>query len=142
MKRFHNNVINKEIPKAIADAEMLLHPHSPMMNELREKQDFAFNSGTGEEVYMKIVNCKVIAPIFTYRPLWRFTSALGYSGKGAIHLNIYKIDKLDHASLVGLCCHEWLHIGPNFSHGSNFPSEFKNKYSVNYFVSSNIKKWL
>jgi hypothetical protein len=140
--RFKNNTLYKEIDHAIKIAESLLNPNSPMMNELREKNDFAFNSGTGEEVYMKIVNCKIIAPVFTYRPLWRFTAALGYSDKKGIHLNIYRIDKLDHVSLVSLLCHEASHHLFGFSHGNNYKTEFKCKHSVPYWLSENAWRFL
>lgn len=140
--RFKNNVINKDVAYACGIAEYLLSSESLMMKELRQKNDFAFNSGTGEEVYQKIVKCNKTVPVFTYRPKWFFTKALGMTKNGAIHLNIYAIDKLDPVALVGLLCHEWLHAGPGFTHSNNYKTEFKCNFSVNYFVSENIKRWI
>jgi hypothetical protein len=142
MKRFKNNVISKKVSDAIIDAEKLFLPDSLMMNEIINKNDFKFNSGRGNEIFCRIMNYKGIAPVFTYRPKWPWTKALGYSGNGAIHLNVYKLDSLTHADLVGLLCHEYLHeVG--FSHGNNFKTKEKILYSVNYYVSEGISsgKW-
>lgn len=141
MGRFQNNVISKKVADAVISAERLFYPESLMMNEIINKNDFKFKSGSGNEIYSKILHSKVVAPVFTYRPKWPWTKALGYSGNGAIHLNVYKLDALSHADLVGLLCHEYLHeVG--FSHGNNYKTAEKVKFSVNYFVSENIGRWL
>lgn len=139
--KFQNNVINKNVAAAIVDAERLLRPESKMMQELRLKNDFKYNSGTGEEVYNKIVNCDVIAPVFTYRPFWFRSKVLGYADGKAIYLNLYKLDKLNHTEVVGLCLHEYLHMA-GFNHKSNFKTQDKVLYSVPYFVSEGISRWI
>ena len=145
--KFQNNVLSKKVAAAIIDAELLLDPvNSPMLKEFKEKNDFKYNSGTGEEVYTRIAECNVVAPIFTYRPKWPWSKALGYSDKKGIFLNVYKIESMSHADLVGLLIHEWLHNGPNFNHGTGRFSNYKTKeamlYSVNYFASENVARWL
>ena len=140
--KFQNNVINKNVAAAIIDAERLLHPDSKMMQELKLKNDFKYNSGTGVEVYNRVINCDVVAPVFTYRPFWFRSKVLGYADGKAIYLNLYKLDKLNHAELVGLLLHEWLHLGPKFGHGNNYKTKDKVNFSVNYFVSENVGKWL
>lgn len=140
--RFKNNVINKEVANACVVANELLTEGSLMLEEIRKKNDFAYNSGTGEEVYNKIIKCKTVVPVFTYRPKWFFTKALGMTKNNAIHLNIYALDNMDEKALVGLLCHEWLHAGPKFSHSNNYKTEFKCKHSVNYWVSENVSKWI
>lgn len=138
--KFDNRTIEPRVYKAIMDAEYLLLPDSKMMAELAVKDDFAFNSGTGKEVVHKIVNCNKKAAVYFYKPFNPFTKALGYSDGKDIHLNVRVFDKLSHNDLVGLLCHEWLHF--LFSHGNNYKTEFKVKFSVNYFVSENVSRWL
>lgn len=143
IKRFKNNVISKKIAQAVVDADLMLHPGSSMMQDISSKNDFRFNTGTGVDVYTKIIACNIVAPVFTYRPKWPWSSALGYSDKKGIHLNVYKIEVMTHAETVGLLCHEYLHqVG--FGHGNNFKTEEKVKYSVNYFASEGISngKWV
>jgi len=140
--RFSNMTTQQKISDAIKIAESLLAYNSKMLIEISKKDDFRYDSGSGLQVFNKINSCEVSAPVFTYKPKWVFTKALGYSDKTGIYLNLRKLSSLDSASLVGLLCHEWLHFGPKFSHGNNKPSEFKNTHSVNYFVSSNIETWL
>jgi predicted metallopeptidase len=142
VNRFNNRTIETKINDAIAKANELLHPCSKMMDELRSKNDWKFNSGSGEEVFKKILDCKLVAPVFFYRPFNPFTSALGYSDGVAIHLNSRKFNMLQFNSLVGLLCHEYLHIGPKFSHGNNYKTKEKCEKSVNYFVSENVSRWL
>lgn len=141
--RFQNNVLSKKVAAAVIDAEILLDPlFSLMLKEFKNKNDFKYNSGTGDEVYTKIAECNVVAPIFTYRPKWPWSKALGMTQDGAIHLNVYKIEAMSHEDLVGLLVHEYLHVGPGFSHGNNYKTKEKTLFSVNYFASENIGKWL
>lgn len=142
MKRFYINVINDKVKDAAIFAERLLHYESNMMKELRLKNDWKYNSGSGEEVYQKIVKCDKIAPVFFYKPFNPFSKVIGYSDGKAIYINSRKINQLSHEDIVANLCHEWLHFGPGFSHGNNYPSKDKNEFSVNYYVSSNINKWL
>lgn len=142
MKRFQNNIINQDVSFAITVAETMLMPESLMMQELRDKNDFGFNSGSGMEVYNRIIQCKQVAPIFTYKSKWPWSAALGYSDGASVYLNLRKLGKLSLHEIVGLLLHEWLHIGPGFTHGNNFPSELKSRTSVNYYVSDNVLKWI
>ena len=139
--RLENRTNHKIITEAIQKAHALLLPESPMMLDLRNKNDFAYNSGTGEEVYQKIIGDTSLAFVFTYKPKWRWSKAMGYSDKVGIHINILKLDRLDFSDLVGLLCHESMHqVG--FGHGNNFKTKEKCEKSVPYYVSENIKKWV
>jgi predicted metallopeptidase len=138
--KFDNRTTNLDLNGLIYKASALLEMDSVMMADIRCKNDWKFESGSGLEVSLKIYKCDKVAPIFFYKPKWRFSKAMGYSDGKAIHLNSYKFDSFSDADIIGLLCHEWLHF--LFSHGSNYPSELKNKHSVNYFVSSNISRWL
>lgn len=143
--RFQNNVINKDVAFAVMIAETLFQPESLMMQELREKNDFKYNSGNGIEVYNKILNCKKVALIFTYRSKLPWSKSLGYSDGKAIHLNLRKLERLNLPELVGLLCHEYLHL-VGFNHGfgasANFKTKDKCEKSVPYFASENVSKWL
>lgn len=138
---FENRTNNPEITKAILKAEKLFRPDSTMMFDICKKNDFKYNSGTGEEVFQRIVNYKETVPVFTYRSRNPFTRALGYSDRYGIHINTRKLQGMSIQTLVGLLCHEYLHqVG--FSHGNNFKTQDKVLYSVPYFVSENIGRWL
>lgn len=138
-KRFQNNVINKNVADAIRDAEMLLCENSSMLQKIREKDDFEYESGSGEDVYQRLLNHKRLIPVFTYRPWNKWTRSLGVFDGDSIHLNLYKLDSLSHDELVGLLLHEYAHEC-GFKHGNNWPSEHKNKFSVPYFLSEG--RWL
>jgi hypothetical protein len=141
MKLYDNRTISPRIAGAIHAATNLFNHQSNMMQELREKDDFKFGSGSGYEITEKIKSFNKTIPVFTYRPWNPFTSALGYSKNGKIYINVRKLDSLEFSDLVGLLVHEMLHsIG--FSHGSNYPSEEKNMFSVPYYCSSNIQRWI
>ena len=139
MTRFENRTLDKSINAVIIKANELLVNNSPMMLEILHKNDFKYESGSGEEVFEKIVNCKKVAPIFFYKPKWRFSKAIGYSQNGAIYLNTYRFKNLSINELTANLCHEFCHVS-GLGHGNNYPSEDKNNFSVPYFVSSGILK--
>lgn len=141
MKRFYCNVIDSKINEACKIAEKLLTPNSNMLLDLLAKNDWKYNSGSGEEVYQKIVNCKRTASVFTYKSKWPWSAALAYSDGLNIYFNTRKLGVMDVQDIVATLCHEYAHVA-GFSHGNNYPSDDKNKFSVPYHISSNIGKWL
>lgn len=141
MSRFDNRTLDKSINAAIVISNSILGPHSEMLHDISNKDDFKYNSGTGDEIVNKILKCDKIAPIFFYKPFNPFTKAMGYSDGKAIYLNSRKFKDFSFNDLVGLLCHEYLHM-VGFSHGNNYKTEEKCLYSVNYFVSENIGKWI
>ena len=143
MNRFENRTLDKGINAVIIKANELLYPNSNMLRELIDKNDFKFKSGDGKDVVNKIVYCKAVAPIFFYKPKNPFTRAMGYSDGKAIYLNSRKFKDFSFNDLVGLICHEYLHM-VGFSHGNNYKTAEKCLYSVNYFVSESISqgKWI
>jgi len=140
-QRFENRTTNLELNALTNKANELLHHESVMMKEVSWKNDFKFNSGDAQAVFLKFLTCDKIAPVFFYKPKWAWSKAMGYSDGKAIHLNSRKFGSFTEADIIGLLIHEYSHIA-GFSHGSNYPSEEKNKFSVPYFLSSNIEKWL
>ena len=141
MKRFENRTLDKNINAATIIASNLLEINSEMLHDIFNKNDFKYNSGTGNEIVNKILKCDKISPIFFYKPFNPFTKAMGYSDGKAIYLNSRKFKDFSFNDLVGLLCHEYLHM-VGFSHGNNYKTEEKCLYSVNYFVSENIGKWI
>jgi hypothetical protein len=141
VNRFDNRTLDKSLNLAIAKANELLSVDGKMLGNLLDKNDWKYDSGTGQEVFIKILGCTKLAPIFFYKPKNPFTRAMGYSDGKAIHLNSKKFKGFSFNDLVGLLCHEYLHMA-GFSHGNNYKTEEKCLYSVPYFVSENISKWM
>lgn len=139
--RFENRTTNLELNALINKANELLHYDSVMMRAVISKKDFKYRSGLGAFVHYAFMTCDKTAPVFFYKPKWAWSKAMGYSDGKAIHLNSRKFGSFTEADIIGLLIHEYSHIA-GFSHGSNYPSEEKNKFSVPYFLSSNIEKWL
>jgi hypothetical protein len=141
MKRFYVNVISDKVKDAAMVAERLLQYESGMMKEIRTKNDWKYNSGSGEEIYQKVIKSTLITPVFFYKTVNPWSSVLGYFDGKAIHINFRKINQLSHADLVGLLVHEKLHA-LGYSHGNNFKNSDKVDFSVPYYASENIKKWI
>jgi hypothetical protein len=143
--RFENMTTNLELNALINKATGLLFYPSPMMSEIEMKEDFKFNSGNGELVRHKLINCEAIAPIFFYKPKWAWSKAMGYSDGKAIHLNSRKFGSFTEADIIGLLLHEYSHLA-GFNHGTgmraNYWNEDKSNHSVPYFISDNISRWL
>lgn len=144
--RFNNRTNNPELASAISLAEKLLLSDSKMMQEVRNKNDFRFNSGTGEQVYTELLTPPPWPiPVYTYRPKNPFTKAIAYRDALGIHFNVYKIKSLDTVSMTGTLLHELSH-DEGFNHGTgwfaNYKTDEKVKYSVPYFLSENVSKWL
>lgn len=139
MNRFINNTLSKEISLAIKIAEELLMPGSKMIEEISKKNDFAFNSGNGLSVAMKLMTKREPLPVFTYKSVNPWSKAIGgYDGK-VINLNSRMLPKLNIKELAGCLCHEWSHYA-GFGHGNNFPGQDKNLYSVPYFLSEWVSR--
>lgn len=141
VKRFYINVINDKVKDAAIVAERLLHYESNMMKELRLKNDWKYNSGSGEEVYQSFAKSDKVVPVFFYKTFNPWSSVLGYFDGKAIYINSRKINQLEHSDLVGLLLHEYGHA-VGFTHGNNYKTEDKIKFSVPYYISENINKWI
>ena len=139
--RFKNCIISNEVNHAIKQVEKLLTVESSMIKELQSKNDWRFNSGTSGEVIVKLLEQREPISIFTYRPWNPFTKAVGYFDGKAIHISVKALESFDFEKLCGLLLHEYAHYC-GFNHANNFKNEEKCKYSVPYFLSSNITKWI
>lgn len=139
--RFVNKTLNEQIDAAIVSAERLLKHDSPMLAEIEMKNDFAFDSGKGSYVASKLRTGYYPLTISTYLPWNPFTKVIGYYDGSSIFINLKILPRLHMKDMVANLLHEYAHHC-GFTHGNNYPSHEKNLYSVPYFISSNIEKWL
>lgn len=140
--RFQNNVIDKKVAEAIKDAEKILAANSPLYKELINKHDWKYNSGTSEEICVKLCLAKEPLKVFTYRHWNPWSNVIGYfDNKDSIFINLRKLPSMSHKDVVANLVHEYSHYS-GFTHGSNYPSRDKNLYSVPYYLSENVSKWL
>lgn len=136
--KFKNCVINQEVAFAIKQVEKLLEKDSQMIKELSAKKDFKFDS---IDVVFKLLMEKEPVPVFTYKSWNPWSKAVGYFDGKAIYLSVKALDKFDFAQVCGLLLHEYAHYC-GFSHGNNYKTEEKCLYSVPYYLSENITKWV
>jgi hypothetical protein len=138
---FDNRTLNRDLNDAIDKANEMLVYNSPMMLELLSKDDFKYNSGLGFTVHEKIVGFNKTVPVFFYKPFNPWSAAMGYSDGKSIYINSRKFPSMVFSDVVGLLLHELMHqVG--FNHGNNYKTEDKCLYSVPYFVSENVGKWV
>lgn len=139
ISRFSNQTDSEQVQVAIYVAEQLLMPNSKAMMVIHEKNDFKYSSGEGYQVHDKLVSEKPLVKVAFYKPMYPWSSALGYFDGDRIFINYRKI--LDHKALVGLLLHEYAHYC-GFHHSGNLISKEKIRYSVPYFLSSNVGAWI
>lgn len=141
-----NRTGNGYIDASINKVRDLLKPGSRMTRELINKNDFKYGSGTGAEVVLKLVfgTYKTI-PVFTYRPKNPFTKAIAYRDTKGIHFNIYKLPGLTTVDIAGTLLHEMAHE-KGYNHGTgwfaNRKTQDKCLFSVPYYLSENVGRWL
>lgn len=136
--RFINNTYDLEINRAIDNAEKLLTLYSKMANDLTLKNDWKYGV-RGDVLKTLLIERKPIE-IYTYRPWNPWTKAIGYFDGKAIHINIKRL-LMDTVDLTGLLLHEYAHYC-GYTHGNNYKTEDKCLYSVSYYLSENVEKWL
>lgn len=141
MTRFYDNTKNEEIAKAIILAEKFLSDGSRMLEELSLKNDFKYDSGSGQYIVRELLSQAPLIRVSFYRSFNPFSAALGYSDGKNIFINSRK--KFSQTDLLGLLLHEYAHTcNGKFSHGNNYKTLEKCLYSVPYFISENVSKWL
>lgn len=139
ISRFINCTDSEAVQVAIYMAEQLLMPNSKAMMIIHDKNDFKYNSGEGYKIHDKLVEKRELIEVRFYKPLYPWSSALGYYDGKAIYINYRKI--LDNKALVGLLLHEYAHYC-GFHHSGNLISKDKIRFSVPYFLSSNVGAWI
>jgi hypothetical protein len=141
MKRFENRTNQSKINAAIEIAEKLLNIDSKMLGEIAFKNDFKYNSGVGFVVANALIKERPLIPVFTYKSFNPWSAAIGYFDGKAIYVNIRKLPSMDAIDVAKNLCHEYSHYC-GFGHGNNYKTKEKTLYSVPYFISENLQKWI
>jgi hypothetical protein len=144
MKRFNLCAVSIKLHGAILSAEMLLSDPSHLLDDCFNKNDWKYNSGTGLDVYTALLN--ELEPINVYVVPSKNTKAVAYFQNGNIYIYQSYLDSADLGELVGTLLHEYAHYC-GFNHNSSFgTSNFKTKakclYSVPYYLSENVARWI
>ena len=142
IKRFHFNFINSDFLKAAKIAEDLLVEDSIMMTDLKYKSDWKYKPIFYGN-YLVYTLCGKREPILvtTYKPFYFRSKVIGYFDGKAIYFNHYKLKNLSVINITGTLLHEYSHYC-GFSHGNNFKTQDKVRYSVPYYISENIELWV
>ena len=136
---FLNKTDSLIIDTAISDAESLLKPNSPVFKDILNKNDWKYDSGPGADIVARLIMPKPPIEVFYYKPIYPWSAALGYYDGESIHINYRKV--LNHSAIVGLLLHEYAHYC-GFKHANNYKSKDKVLFSVPYWLSENVNKYL
>lgn len=144
MKRFNNCAVSGKLEIAIASATLLLEEPSKLYNDVFYKNDWKYNSGSGIDVYKSIYKERDVINVYIVPS--KNTKAVAYFQNGKIYIYQSYLDTASIANLVGTLLHEYAHHC-GFNHNSSFgTSNFKTKakclYSVPYYLSENVIRWL
>lgn len=150
MKRFKNMTFHEEITLAIKSAERLLDFGSPMIEHIRKKNDFKYDSGSGYNVSLTLLIPRKEILVFTYSPKNPFSAAIGYFDGKAIFLNARKLPSMHIQDIVANLVHEYAHYcsyhhtDPGFwgKRRANYKTDHKCQFSVPYYLSENVGRWL
>jgi hypothetical protein len=141
--KFENRTNNENIKRAIFVAHDMLQPDTDMYDSVFYKDDWKYDGiKQGSHVIYNLIDIKrPVAQVFTYKPFNPWTSAIAYFDGKAIHFNIRKLPFLTVEQITGTLLHEYAHYC-GFTHGNNFKTKEKCLYSVPYFLSENVSRWL
>jgi hypothetical protein len=144
MKRFNNCAVSGKLELAITSATLLLEEPSKLYNDVFYKNDWKYNSGSGIDVYKSLYKEKT--PINVYVVPSKNTKAVAYFQNGNIYIYQSYLDTASITNLVGTLLHEYAHycgFNHNSSFGtSNFKTKAKSLYSVPYYLSENVSRWV
>jgi hypothetical protein len=144
MKRFNLCAVSTKLEIAIHDAQNLLNHNTRMINEIVDKQDWKYNSGTGLAIKDSLLKERDVINVYVVPS--KNTKAVAYFQNGNIYIYQNYLDTVLFANLVGTLLHEYAHYC-GFNHNSSFgTSNFKTKakclYSVPYYLSENVARWV
>jgi hypothetical protein len=139
--RFRNNIIESKVNEAVKIANNLLNTGSALIEHISKKDDFQYNSGNGIQIAMNLILVREPVNVYSYKSINPFTKAIGYFDGEAIWINLRKLPLLTKEDVIGLLLHEYAHYC-GYKHGNNYKTEEKCKYSVPYFLSENVKRWI
>lgn len=139
MPRFENLTGSKFVEECIVEAEKILSSTSILISALKEKNDFKFNSGTGQQVVAQLLRVHPMVKVYYYRPWNPWSGAIGYYDGTGIYINSRIV--LTREGQIANLLHEYAHHA-GFEHGNNYWSQEKSEFSVPYYISDNIERWI
>jgi hypothetical protein len=139
--RFQNMTAHHDIRLAVSIASNLITDESRMLAEIRTKNDFAYNSGSGLKIADNLLWKRSPVPVFLFKAVNPFSKSIGYFDGKSIHINTRSLDNLSIVQLSGLMLHEYGHYC-GYGHGNNFKTKSKTETSLPYFLSENIHRWI
>lgn len=144
MKRFNLCAIDTKLSIAIELSNNLLTGPSKLLNNILMKDDWKYNSGDGVSVFSSLIKAR--PPINIYIAASKKTKAVAYFQNGSIYIYQSYLDSCATGDLVGTILHEYAHYC-GFNHNSafgtsNFKTQSKCLYSVPYYLSENVSKWI
>lgn len=143
--RFFTHTVSGKLYSCIVSAELKLTENSDMIKYVRSRNDWKYNSGTGERVATELLKKRTPVSVYVVKKT-RKTSAIAYFQNGDIYLYADYLEAADEKSIVATLIHEYAHHC-GFNHyssfgTSNFKTKHKVKYSVPYNLSDSIEKGL
>ena len=144
MKRFNLCAVSTKLEIAIDEVKYLLSYNTPMMVDILGKQDWKYNSGTGLSVHDSLLKERDVINVYIVPS--KNTKAVAYFQNGNIYIYQSYLDYSSIGELIGTLLHEYAHYC-GFNHNSSFgTSNFKTKakclYSVPYYLSENVARWI
>lgn len=144
MKRFNLCAISTKLEIAIDEVKYLLSPNTPMMIDISGKQDWKYNSGSGLSIHDSLLKERDVINVYIVPS--KNTKAVAYFQNGNIYIYQSYLDIATTDELIGTLLHEYAHYC-GFNHNSSFgTSNFKTKakclYSVPYYLSENVSRWI
>lgn len=143
MSKFKQNAISEKLKFCIKLADEKLSPGSKMMNYISIKNDWKYDSGSGEDVVKALLKPKAPICVYVVKPK-RKTKAVAYYQNGDIYLYSTYLETAPLESIVATLVHEYSHYC-GFHHNSrfwtsNFKTQHKVDFSVPYHLSDGIEK--
>jgi hypothetical protein len=144
MKRFNLCAISTKLEIAIDEVKYLLSHNTPMMTDISGKQDWKYNSGSGLSIHDSLLKERDVINVYIVPS--KNTKAVAYFQNGNIYIYQSYLDYCSIGELIGTLLHEYAHYC-GFNHNSSFgTSNFKTKakclYSVPYYLSENVTRWI
>ncbi len=147
--RFINKANNENISEACKIAHDLIEFRESKLHRAISEKVFKWARNNDEKAFIgghdasaRLRNGPMNIAVKPYRPGWRFSRAIAMTkGGGVIFFNEYKLNKLSVIDIASTLCHEYSHEC-GFSHGGNLKTKYKCEWSLPYYLSENVSKWL
>lgn len=140
------------VESAIENADELLHPQSPLIGAVALKDDWKYGVESGVKAAFLLTHVpRPPVPVEIYYPKYKNSDQTAAWNGNRIGINGYWLmNNPGMIKLTGSVLHEWSHAC-GFNHQApgpwgyirrNYWSKDKSNYSIPYFISDNISKWI